>query len=143
VPDLVACGIVDRVDLPMLATQYARIQGGRRVIEERGYFTNGSVGQIREHPGLKIEREATVLFDRLAQQFGLGPLGRTLLGLAKVTRRALADELRDGSAGQTLRPGGVVADVSESTVSENLSGPGVEAAKCAASPRPRELQPAP
>jgi P27 family predicted phage terminase small subunit len=112
VPDLVVCGIVDRVDVPLLeqlAVQYARIRGAQRVIDEVGLFTRGSVGQIREHPALRIEREATIVFDRLAQQFGLGPLGRTRLGLAEITRRSLAAELTDAFGPPELRPIDVVA----------------------------------
>jgi hypothetical protein len=68
---------------------------------------------------LKIEREATVLFDRLALQFGLGPLGRTRLGLAAVTRRVLADELPDGLGEVKLRRVGlVVGVVVDGTVSD-------------------------
>lgn len=107
VPDLVACGIVDRVDVPMLeqlCVQYSRIRAAQRVIADVGLFTRGSVGQIRAHPAVRIEAEATILFDRLAQQFGIGPLGRTRLGLAEITRRVLADELRDGLGTPNLRP---------------------------------------
>lgn len=66
---LIEVGIVDRVDVPVLeqlATQYARIRQSQRVLAEDGHFTRGSVGQIREHPALKIEREAT----RMLRQIG-------------------------------------------------------------------------
>ncbi|MEJ7785576.1 MAG: phage terminase small subunit P27 family [Solirubrobacteraceae bacterium] len=108
---LVECGILDRVDRPlleMLATQYGRIQACRRVIDEAGYFTRGSVGQLREHPALKIEREAVVLFHRIAMEFGMTPIGRTRLGLAELSRRHLVQEMVEALGPPTLRPVGVI-----------------------------------
>ena len=101
------CGIIDRVDVPlleMLATQYARIRGAQRVISETGYFATGSVGQLREHPALKIEREATTTFHRICQEFGLSPIGRTRLGLAELHRRTLVHEMVEMLGEPTLRP---------------------------------------
>jgi P27 family predicted phage terminase small subunit len=121
VPHLTACGIVDRVDVPvleMLSTAYARWRAAQRVIEERGFFARGSTGQVKEAPWVKIEREAHALFLKTAEQVGIGPLGRTRLGLAEVTRRVLADELRDGLGEVTLRPAGRVGVVVDGTISD-------------------------
>ena len=93
---LIESGIVDRVDIPaleQLATQYARIRQAQRVIASDGHYIRGSVGQLRESPALKIEREATILFLRLAENFGLTPVARARLGLAEMSRRTLAAEL--------------------------------------------------
>src|SRR5947209_5189831 len=81
-----------RVDMPMLeamSIQYARAMQARRVLRSEGLFTSGSVGQLREHPAVKIEREATTLFARLAEQFALTPASRSRLGMAELHRRSL------------------------------------------------------
>ena len=67
---LVDVGLIDRVDVPMLeqlAVQYARIRAAQKVIAAYGMFTRGSVGQIREHPAVRIEREATRVFLALSR----------------------------------------------------------------------------
>jgi P27 family predicted phage terminase small subunit len=112
---LAECGIVDRVDVPlleMLSTQYARIRAAQRVIEEAGYFSKGSTGQVREHPALKIEREATVLFHRIAMEFGMTPIGRTRLGLAELNARVLVQEITEQLGTPTLRPVAIASGAS-------------------------------
>jgi P27 family predicted phage terminase small subunit len=99
-------GIIDRVDIPVLeqlATQYARIRGAQRVIETDGYFASGSRGQVREHPAMKIEREATALFLKIAEHYALTPIARTRLGLAELHRRSLQSELDAGLGKPNLR----------------------------------------
>ena len=96
VVELVKCGIVDRVDVPlleMMCVQYARAVQAGRVIAEFGHFSVGSTGQVKEHPAVKIEREATAMFWRIAESFGIGPLGRVRLGLAELHRRSLQAEI--------------------------------------------------
>lgn len=98
VPRLAEVGLVDRVDVPILeamATQYARAHQARRVVTSEGLFTMGSVGQLREHPAVKIEREAVGLFARLAEQFALTPTSRSRLGMAELHRRSLQEDLTD------------------------------------------------
>jgi P27 family predicted phage terminase small subunit len=102
---LVECGIVDRVDVPlleMMAVQYSRAVQAGRAIAHSGMFTKGSTGQITDHPAVKIEREATALFWRLAEGFGIGPLGRTRLGLAELHRRSLQQEMTEILGGPDL-----------------------------------------
>jgi P27 family predicted phage terminase small subunit len=104
---LVEVGIIDRVDGPaleQLAVQYARIRGAQRVIAESGYFSKGSTGQIREHPALRIEREATNQFLKIAEHFALTPIARTRLGLAELHRRSLSSEMASGLGKPNLRP---------------------------------------
>jgi P27 family predicted phage terminase small subunit len=104
-----AGGSVDRVDVPVLeqlSVQYARIRGAQRVIAEDGFFVRGSVGQLREHPAMKIEREATTLFLKLAENYALTPIARTRLGMAELQRRSLADEMGSGLGTPELRPVG-------------------------------------
>ncbi len=103
---LIDVGIVDRVDVPVLeqlATQYARIRQAQRVLAEDGHFVRGSVGQLRPHPALKIEQDATTMFLKLAENYALTPIARTRLGLAELHRRTLADELKEGLAKPKLR----------------------------------------
>jgi P27 family predicted phage terminase small subunit len=96
--ELVKVGVVDRIDvslLEQLAVQYCRIRQAQDVLAEDGLFARGSTGQIREHPAVKIEREATTLFMRLAEGFGIGAMARARLGLTEVHRRSLAQEMED------------------------------------------------
>jgi P27 family predicted phage terminase small subunit len=106
---LIEVGIVDRVDVPVLeqlATQYARIRQSQRVLAQDGHFVRGSVGQLREHPAMKIEREATRMFLQLAEHYALTPIARTRLGLAELHRRSLAEELKEGLGGAKLKKAG-------------------------------------
>jgi len=68
------------------------VKSGRAIAKE-GMFTFGSRGQPREHPAVRIERDATVLYLRAAEQFGLTPVARTRLGLAELHRRSLHAEM--------------------------------------------------
>jgi P27 family predicted phage terminase small subunit len=85
--------LVDEVALRMLSTQYARWCQAGRVVAVDGHFVRGSVGQLREHPAIRIEREAHGLFVKTAEQFGLTPMARTRLGLAELHRRSLHSEM--------------------------------------------------
>lgn len=111
---LIEVGIVDRVDVPVLeqlSTQYARIRQAQRVLAEDGHFVRGSVGQLREHPAMKIEREATLLFLRIAEHYALTPIARTRLGLAELHRRSLTAEMEEGLGTPDLKKSGVVVHV--------------------------------
>ena len=85
--------LVDEVALRMLSTQYARWVQAGRVVAIDGHFVRGSVGQLREHPAVKIERESHRLYISAAEQFGLTPMARTRLGLAELHRRSLHNEM--------------------------------------------------
>jgi P27 family predicted phage terminase small subunit len=111
VTQLVDAGIADRIDIPVLeqlCTQYARIRQAQRVLAEDGHFTRGSVGQIREHPALKIEREATSMFLKMAEHYALTPIARTRLGLAELHARSLKKEMDEGLGKPDLRPAPVL-----------------------------------
>lgn len=104
---LIEVGVVDRVDVPVLeqlSVQYARIRQAQRVLREDGHFVRGSVGQLRPHPALKVEQDATILFLKMAEHYALTPIARTRLGLAELHRRSLADELKSGLGGAELTP---------------------------------------
>jgi P27 family predicted phage terminase small subunit len=92
-------GIIDRVDVPVLeqlCTQYARIRQSQRVLAQDGHYVRGSVGQLRPHPALKIEQDATTLFLKMAEHYALTPVARTRLGLAELHARNLKRELDEG-----------------------------------------------
>jgi P27 family predicted phage terminase small subunit len=104
---LIDVGIIDRVDVPVLeqmATQYARIRQAQRVLAVDGHFVRGSVGQLRPHPALKIEQDATTLFLKMAEHYALTPIARTRLGLAELHRRSLAEEINTNLAAPTFEP---------------------------------------
>lgn len=95
---LLEVGIIDRVDragLEMMCTAYARAKQAGRVLKAEGLFTGGSRGQLREHPAVAIERNAWLIFFRVANDYALTPVARTRLGLAEVGRRTLSAELED------------------------------------------------
>jgi P27 family predicted phage terminase small subunit len=99
VHQLAIAGVVDRVDRPaleLLCQQYARARQARRVIAQQGLFSMGPKGAIKEHPAVKMEREATAQFMRMAENFALTPIARARLGLANLAGRSLAQELADG-----------------------------------------------
>lgn len=52
---------------------------------------------------MKMERESTALFHKLADQFALTPLARTRLGVAELVRRSLREELEQALGGPALR----------------------------------------
>ncbi|MBB4663170.1 phage terminase small subunit P27 family [Conexibacter arvalis] len=109
VPQLASIGMVDRIDkvvLELLCTQYARARQAQRVVTEDGHFALGAAGQIKEHPAVKIEREATIVFLRLCEQVGIGPVARARLGLASLHGRALANEMDSAFGPVHLTPVG-------------------------------------
>jgi P27 family predicted phage terminase small subunit len=98
VQKLIDVGIVDRVDiggLEALCIAYARATQAGRVVKSEGLLTQGSIGQLREHPAVRIERDAWNMYQRLAEQYGITPLGRTRLGLADLSRRSMAADLAE------------------------------------------------
>jgi len=104
---LVNAGIADRVDLPaltMLATLYARYIQARKIIAKDGLLAIGSSGQFVEHPAVKIERNSMKMFLTAAEQYGIGPVARTRLGLADLHRRNMAAELERALGGGESAP---------------------------------------
>jgi P27 family predicted phage terminase small subunit len=118
---LIEVGIVDRVDVPVLetlCTQYARLRQAQRVIATDGHFVRGSVGQLREHPAIRIEREATAMFLKIAEHYALTPVARTRLGLAELHRRTLAQEMGGAFGNPDLQPIGIDDDPIDVAVAE-------------------------
>jgi P27 family predicted phage terminase small subunit len=96
VPKLSESGLlqgVDRLALELMFTQYARAKQAGRVVAEQGHVALGSTGQITEHPSMATERNATNLFAKFMEQYGLTPVARTRLGLAELERVSLAKQM--------------------------------------------------
>jgi P27 family predicted phage terminase small subunit len=87
--------IIDRANLEALCMSYQRMMEARLAIAEDGPFSTGSMGQLVEHPALKIEREAQRDFLRFSEHYALTPIARTRLGLAEIARRTMQEELRE------------------------------------------------
>jgi P27 family predicted phage terminase small subunit len=82
---LVAAGIADKVDkaaLTALCVQWARSEMARVVIASEGYFAKGSMGQLVEHPAVKLEREAHMALLRFASEYGLTAASRARIAVA-------------------------------------------------------------
>jgi P27 family predicted phage terminase small subunit len=104
---LIEVGIIDRVDVPVLeqlAVQYARIRQAQRVLAQDGHYSRGAAGQLKRHPAMDIESNATAMFLKIAEHYALTPIARTRLGLAELHRRSLASELNDGLGAPDLVP---------------------------------------
>ena len=96
VPILCENGLLDRADrtiVELAALTWARLAGMRRVIASQGFFALGSVGQIRAHPATKMELQYAAEYRRFAQELGIGPRGRTELGLTALSGAALFRQL--------------------------------------------------
>ena len=127
-PVLAEAGVLERIDLFMLAlaaSAWGDVQKAQAVLDQKGYFQVGSVGQVKEHSALKIKREATITFERLANHLCLSPVARTRLGLAALTARAMSREMDEliGSRGADDE-NGPFADV-EVVESDVVGLPGV------------------
>jgi P27 family predicted phage terminase small subunit len=95
-PVLADAGVLERIDLFMLAlaaSAWGDVMKAERVLAEDGFFQLGSVGQVKEHSALKIKREATLTFERLANHLCLSPVARTRLGLAALTAQVMSHEM--------------------------------------------------
>jgi P27 family predicted phage terminase small subunit len=110
---LVEVGMIDLVDeaaLRMLASQYARWETAAKVVNAEGVVSTGYMGQPVEHPAVRVERNATILYLRAAEQFGLTPMARTRLGLAELHRRSLHAEMGRALDGEPAIDGEAVDD---------------------------------
>lgn len=104
-PVLANYGGLRSVDLPALKSMclmWARAERLHKVLNEQGYFSQGSTGQMVAHPALKEERESRQAFLRHAEQFGLTWIARSRLGLSEATRHAVLAGL-EGQVGSNPR----------------------------------------
>lgn len=106
IPVLDKIGMLDGVDsaaLEMAATAYARFRGAQRTIADEGAFQKTARGGLKEHPAVGLERRQMEVFLRFAEQYGLTPVARTRLGLAKLEAASMADEMQERFGKPKLR----------------------------------------
>lgn len=92
VPVLFRHGGVREVDLPALkalCVAWARMELTSRVLDQAGYFAQGSTGQAAKHPAWDMWVAASGLYLRYAQEFGLTWIARSRLGLNEATRESI------------------------------------------------------
>lgn len=97
-PVLAEAGILERIDryvLACAASAYGDIVAMDRVLQAKGPFTTGSVGNIVEAPWVKVRRDAMATFERFSNHLALSPVARARLGLAHLTGRALMAEMNE------------------------------------------------
>ncbi len=77
----------------------------RREIVRDGVTVKGSHGQISPHPMIRVERQSIQEYSKLAERFGLDPIGRNRLGVeAGVQGRSLQQELEESLGPVQLHP---------------------------------------
>lgn len=76
----------DRAALLALCLQWDRAMLMAEVLEEQGHFSKGSMGQLTEHPALKVEARAHQLLLRFAAEYGATPVARARIAAAKRER---------------------------------------------------------
>ena len=91
--DCNAAQLIDEPALHMLCLTYCRWVRVRKVVDEQGYFSRGSMGQMIVSPAVTLEGQLQDRFFRQAEQFGMTTLARTRLGLLEVARRSIQQEM--------------------------------------------------
>lgn len=90
----------DLFAIEALVRQYHRMKAAGAVIDEYGIIATDVSGNVRPSPFAREEREATAMFLRLAEHFGLTVASRMRLGLmhlqGKTMTQALHESLEDG-----------------------------------------------
>ena len=102
---LVDIGMIDRVDRPaleILATAYARWRQAAALLASGEIVILGGHDQPKQHPAIRIERDAATLYMRTAEHFGVTPIARSRLGLAEIHRRSLEAEMTSALAGDAV-----------------------------------------
>lgn len=104
-PVLARYGGLRNVDLPALKGMcifWAQAERLQIVLNEQGYFSQGSTGQMVEHPAFKMHQSAREAFLKHAREFGLTWIARSNLGLSEATRTAVLAGL-EGEIGTNPR----------------------------------------
>jgi P27 family predicted phage terminase small subunit len=105
IPWLTEVNAVQLIDLPAvkaMCVAWAQAERLRKVLDEQGYFTLGSMGQQIVHPAFGAYQNASRLFLSHAQEFGMTTVARTRLGLMDVQRKSIAQEM-DWTLGPSTR----------------------------------------
>lgn len=104
-PWLVQMNVLQALDLPsftQMCRVFAQAEVARRVLDEQGFFTLGSGGQMVEHPAMKILQTSQMMFLRHAGEFGMTTMARTRLGLLEASRKSIQQDL-DWTLGPSTR----------------------------------------
>lgn len=104
-PWLVQVNVVQLIDLTMFTQMcriYAQAEAARKVLDEQGFFSLGSSGQLAEHPAMKTLQVAQMMFLRHASEFGMTTMARTRLGLMDVQRKSIQQDM-DWTLGPSTR----------------------------------------
>lgn len=95
VEDMSESGILDRADWPLIevaAVTICRMREAREVIKREGMIVEGQRGPTT-HAAYKIERECMAEVRQLLDHLGIGPVGRSRLGLAGKKGKDVAVEM--------------------------------------------------
>lgn len=90
VAQLGAAGVlhaVDRAALLALCLQWDRAMLAAEVLEEQGHFAKGSMGQLVEHPALKVEARAHALLLKFAAEYAATPVARARIATERERSR--------------------------------------------------------
>jgi P27 family predicted phage terminase small subunit len=96
VATLAEAGVIEECDkyvISLAAVAWGEIVMLSRVIAEEGMFAHGSTGQLKEHPAVRMRRDATSTFEKLIQNIALSPVARARLGLAALGVGIMSKEL--------------------------------------------------
>lgn len=96
VPKLVEVGLLDRADvaeLEMLATAFAMYRMCLLTIQHDGPWEISKDGTSKPHSAQKQMEKWMMMYDRMAEKYGLNPVARTRLGLAELAARSLSVDL--------------------------------------------------
>jgi P27 family predicted phage terminase small subunit len=110
IADMGESGVLDGADWPLVevaAVTICRMREARDVIAREGLFVEGQRGPTK-HPAYMIERECAAEVRQLLDHLGIGPVGRSRLGLAKAGKKSMTAEMDDqiGRKGLALVEGG-------------------------------------
>jgi P27 family predicted phage terminase small subunit len=90
---------VDRAGLLALCLQWDRAMAAADVLEEQGHYARGSLGQVVEHPALKVEARAHAAILKFAAEYAATPVARARVATAAAARRQ-QDEFEEITAGE-------------------------------------------
>jgi P27 family predicted phage terminase small subunit len=78
---------VDRAGLLALCLQWDRAMEAAAVLEEQGHYARGSMGQVVEHPALRIEARAHAAIVKFAAEYAATPVARARVATAQAARK--------------------------------------------------------
>lgn len=95
VADMQDSGVLDQADWPLIevaAMTMCRMREAREVIKREGMIVEGQRGPTT-HAAYKIERECMAEVRQLLDHLGIGPVGRSRLGLAAAKGKDVRTEM--------------------------------------------------